>query len=80
MTQETCTYQRWEKESRYYEARVHKDLWGDWVVTRVWGQRGSKRGRIMNTPCTSYSDALKTLEQIQKRRKSHQYRPITGCP
>ncbi|MBK8535206.1 MAG: hypothetical protein IPL59_08735 [Candidatus Competibacteraceae bacterium] len=29
--------QRWEKGTRYYEARLHPDLWGDWMLTVGWG-------------------------------------------
>jgi hypothetical protein len=29
---------RWEKGTRYYEVYLHQDLWGDWVLTQVWGR------------------------------------------
>jgi len=25
-------YCRWERGSRYYEARIQQDLWGEWVL------------------------------------------------
>jgi predicted DNA-binding WGR domain protein len=70
------TQRRWEKDTRYYEARVHQDLWGNWVVTRIWGRIGSKLGQIRHTPCPSYEDAQKELNAIEKRRQSRHYRPI----
>jgi hypothetical protein len=35
---------RWEKDTRYYEAHLHQDLWGGWVLTKVWGRRDSALG------------------------------------
>jgi predicted DNA-binding WGR domain protein len=75
-TMTSCIFQRWEKDTRYYEVRVHQDLWKNWVVTRAWGQRGSKRGRMIHTPCTSYTDALDNLRKIEKKRQSHQYNQL----
>jgi len=64
---------RWERETRYYEALIHQDLWGGWVITRSWGQIGARLGRVTHTPCASYADAEEELKVISKRRKSHQY-------
>ena len=72
-TMTSYIFQRWEKDTRYYEVRVHRDLWENRIVTRAWGQRGSKRGRMTHTPCTSYTDALNNLRKIEKKRQSHQY-------
>jgi len=67
---------RWEKSTRYYEAYLHQDLWGDWVLTRVWGRRGSKLGQIRNFPCASYEEGLAQLSEVEKRRKQHGYRIV----
>ncbi len=48
---------RWEKGTRYYEAYVHQDLWGDWVLTRIWGRRETRLGRVVCLPCQSYREA-----------------------
>ena len=31
---------RWERDTRYYELHLRQDLFGDWVLTRVWGGKG----------------------------------------
>ncbi|MEZ5584441.1 MAG: WGR domain-containing protein [Candidatus Competibacteraceae bacterium] len=67
---------RWEKNTRYYEAYLHQDLWGDWVLTRVWGRRGSKLGQIRDIPCASYEEGLAKLGEVEKRRKQHGYRMV----
>ncbi len=41
---------RWERGTRYYEVYLHQDLWGDWVLTQVWGRRGTELGRMVHTP------------------------------
>lgn len=53
---------RWEKNTRYYEVHVEPDLWGEWVLTRVWGRRGTALGQMRRAPCESYSEALAKLE------------------
>ncbi|MEE4377745.1 MAG: WGR domain-containing protein [Candidatus Competibacteraceae bacterium] len=65
--------QRWERDTRYYQVYLQQDLWGNWVVTRVWGRQGSRLGRVVNQPCANYAEAQKVLEQIGRRREQHGY-------
>ena len=37
---------RWETAQRYYAAYLHRDLWGEVVLTRAWGGRGSRLGSV----------------------------------
>ncbi|MGX2039359.1 WGR domain-containing protein [Methylocaldum sp. MU1018] len=67
---------RWEKELRYYEIHLQQDLWGDWVLTRIWGRRGSPMGQIRRMPCHSYEDAVAKLTDIRSRRKRRGYEPV----
>ncbi len=39
-------HRRWEKGTRYYEARLHPDLWGEWILTVGWGTRGTQLGQV----------------------------------
>ena len=66
---------RWECDlkNRYYEARLDVDLFGDWVLTRAWGRRGSALGNSTNHPHSSYYDAITEVSNIVKRRKQHKY-------
>ncbi|GAB4363789.1 MAG: WGR domain-containing protein [Methylohalobius sp. ZOD2] len=64
---------RWEKNSRYYEAHLHQDLWGDWVVTRVWGQRGGRLGRVMHVPCRSQEEGREMLRSLDRSRRRRGY-------
>jgi predicted DNA-binding WGR domain protein len=65
---------RWEKEARYYEAHLHQDLWGNWVLTRVWGRRGTKSGRMVHILCASYEEGCVRLAAVQARRERRGYK------
>jgi hypothetical protein len=65
---------RWERGTRYYEVYLHQDLWGDWVLTRVWGRQGTALGRVVHNPCASYKDGCERLAVVQARRKSRGYK------
>ena len=62
--------QRFEdrKKMRYYRILLSQDLFGDWVVTRVWGGIGKASGRIKHSPCSSYEDAITFIRNIAKIR------------
>jgi predicted DNA-binding WGR domain protein len=66
---------RWENGTRYYEAIVHQDLWGGWVVTCVWGRRGTELGRAVDHPCASYAEACQRLAAVKARREQRRYVP-----
>ncbi len=71
-------HRRWHRDTRYYEARVEQDLWGDWVLTRVWGRRGTPAGQVRHDPCSSYIEALERLDAVTRRRAAHGYALIWG--
>jgi predicted DNA-binding WGR domain protein len=64
---------RWERGTRYYEVHLHQDLWGDWVLTQVWGRHGTELGRIMRTPCASYEEGCERLAAVQAWRERRGY-------
>jgi hypothetical protein len=67
---------RWEKDTRYYEAHLHQDLWGDWVITKVWGRKGTALGQVRDLPCGSYEDGLARLDELSTRRQQRGYQCI----
>ena len=72
--------QRWERHTRYYEAYLHQDLWGNWVLTRVWGGRGQATGQVRHRPCQSYEAGIEDLEQVSHRRRQRGYTPVRLGP
>ena len=77
----TSNYLRWEKAlangaCRYYEVRVQNDLWGDVILTRIWGRRGTPRGRVTHTPVPE-RDTAPLIDAIARRRRQHDYLLVT---
>jgi predicted DNA-binding WGR domain protein len=67
---------RWEKETRYYEVHLQQDLWGSWVLTRIWGRRGSPMGQVRRAPFASYAEAMKQLAVVRSQRQRRGYEPV----
>ena len=67
---------RWECEdkNRYYEVHANMDLFGEWVLTKAWGRRGSALGNCSQHVCQSYGEAIDRLEEIAVRRNIRKYR------
>ena len=67
--------ERWEhrEKERYYSILLSPDLFGQWVVTRVWGGINQATGRITHVPCTSYEEGLSMVAKIAKIRLQHGY-------
>ena len=78
MQRETKPWLRlcWTKATRYYEVRLHPDLWGQWIVTRMWGRSGTALGRRVSVPCLSYQDGLQRVEAVRERRRQRGYRLV----
>lgn len=66
-------HKKWESPDRYYTAILHRDLFDTWIVIRVWGGKGSRRGRIAPQPVGSYSAGLQMLDSITRRREQRGY-------
>ena len=74
-------YARWEKDTRYYELRVQQDLFGNWLLTRVWGRKGSALGQIWHELCENYPAGIAKFNQAEVRREQRGYRLINpGVP
>lgn len=68
-------YQRWENpdKKRYYEILVRRDLWSQWVLTRVWGGIGSRLGRESDQVFKDTALLEQELMVIATRRAKHGY-------
>lgn len=75
---ETGLHSRWERDTRYYELRVQQDLFGDWLLTRIWGRKGTALGQIRHELCESYAAGIAKFAQAEVRRKQHGYAKIRG--
>ena len=76
----TWLCQCWVKHTRYYKVLLHRDLWGDWIVTRIGGQRGSPLGRVRHHPYGSYAEGLSRLAAVARRREQRGYAMVGYNP
>ena len=61
---------RWETKTRWYEAWITIDLFGDVVLIRHWGGKDNKHHGQKTTLCTDLAEAFKMLEVLRKQRQS----------
>ena len=78
---------RWERpcpvgtpNTRYYCVHLQQDLFGCWVLTRVWGRKGSRRGRIIHTLVDTQITGERSIARIARQRTRHEYRLVAGYP
>jgi len=78
MTTADGCHARWERDTRYYELRLERDLLGDWVLVRVWGRRGSAMGQVRKAVCGSREEGLALFADAEGRRRKRGYVRV-GC-
>ena len=66
----------WHTENRYYRLHLHQDLFGDWVLHRVWGSRKSRAGRSKVEVFNCFEEGEKALVKLEKVRKGRGYEVI----
>ena len=76
--EEPALFSRWERDTRYYELRLQQDLWGDWLLTRVWGSKGTALGQIRRELCPSYASGMCSYASSIKVREQHGYALVYG--
>lgn len=64
---------RFTRESRYYALHLEQDLWGEWILTRVNGRRGTRLGRAMMHWPGSFETGLAALSEASRRRRKRGY-------
>lgn len=67
---------RWEKDQDYYLVHVHQDMFGDWLVTRVWGQSGTQYGGIKHTLVNSPEEAAILVDDVRHIQESRGFHKI----
>lgn len=68
---------RWETDTRYYQARPGRDLFGQIIVQRCWGGKGTRLGGMATDLFDTEEEVRKALEQLAKVRKRRGYRILT---
>jgi predicted DNA-binding WGR domain protein len=69
-------HSRWERETRYYELWVQQDLFGHWLLTKIWGRQGSALGQLRHEVCADQAEANARYAEAAVRRAKRGYLPI----
>lgn len=69
---------RWETRNRYYAVRVYQDLFGDWVIHKVWGGLHNNLGNGDQQVARTFDDAVIALERICRERRSRLYEEVAA--
>ena len=64
---------RWETASRYYIARLEKDLLGDLVLIEINGGKFNRLGHQETRLVADWSEGIAEVTKIELRRKKHHY-------
>jgi hypothetical protein len=65
---------RWEAPTRYYVARLDRDLFGAWLLTLYWGGRFNRLGRVRMIALQSTEAAEEFVHALERRRLGRRYR------
>lgn len=63
----------WRKDKKYYRATIQQDIFGTWIVERIWGRINSKIGNHKTNGYTNYTEATETIITIKKQRQYRGY-------
>ena len=71
---------RWEHQNkhRYYQVHLGKDMFQDFVLTKVWGGIGKSSGRIVHVAYSSYVEAISEIMKIILIREKRGYVMVSG--
>lgn len=74
----TMIHHRWEnfEKRRYYRVIFTRDLFGDWVITKIWGGLNKSGGGSKHLACTNYEEGIKIIEKITQMRIKRGYHLI----
>jgi predicted DNA-binding WGR domain protein len=68
-------FARFERETRYYELRLQRDLFG-WIVLKAWGRKSTRLGQARTTPCSDFQEAVRVWDAGIRQRQRRGYAPL----
>jgi hypothetical protein len=66
-------------KQRWYTISLHRDMFGELVITRTWGSLHSAQGGTASDPVAS-SNVRQALREAVKLRTRHKYSRVNPCP
>lgn len=64
---------RWENDDRYYIAFVHQDLFGEVILSRYWGRKGTRLGGEKHSRMANQEEVQNRLRSVARVRERHGY-------
>jgi predicted DNA-binding WGR domain protein len=61
------------EKRRYYQAELVRDLFGDWVLIKVWGSLGASLGGQRITVVANHETGIEAIRALDTRRKKRGY-------
>lgn len=58
---------------RYYQARLFRNLFGQWELEQAWGNLTSRHGRLVYVPIASLAEGQRQLAAVARRRAQRGY-------
>ena len=70
---------RWENKpkQRYYRVIIQQDLFGSWILLRIWGGIQKKGGGTKTTMIDSFNQGIEILQIILTRRQKRGYNLVS---
>jgi hypothetical protein len=66
-------YTKLETPTKYYKIIIHKDLFGDIILTRSWGSKFNRRSNFKHEIIENQVTLAKQYNKIIKKRLAHNY-------
>ena len=66
-------YTKLETDTKYYKIFIHRDLFGNTILTKSWGSKFSRRSNFKHHIITDNSELEKQFHSIIKKRISRNY-------
>jgi len=59
---------RWRRDQQYFNVHLSQDLFGDWILTRSWGDCDTNHSHCRHDLMPSIVDAQKRIADIRRRQ------------
>ncbi len=67
---------RWETDHDYVLVHVHRDMFGDWIFSRAWGQIGTQFGGLKHRLADDHDQAMMWLADETTILSSRGFRKV----
>jgi predicted DNA-binding WGR domain protein len=73
---ESSICKEWQSPTRYYRLEIAQDLFGFWIITRIWRGKYAKNGQTLTISTQSKQDVENWINKIHMQRLKRGYQLI----